>query len=97
MAGFNCKSKIDGIIDPLERSLILSGDNRKELEKVIAHFQQDPDSLNSGRPLSSSAIWRIQNTSWGIGWTVWIPYFLIGPTGSGKKSFNCYVILYMTR
>lgn len=42
---FNCSNKIDGINDPLERNLVLSGTNRQELEKVITHFKRDPDSL----------------------------------------------------
>jgi len=42
---FGCKSKIEAIIDPLERNLVLSGKNRPELEKVITYFKKDPDSL----------------------------------------------------
>lgn len=40
-----CKNKAVKISDPLEKNMVLSGKNRGELEKVIAHFKRDPDSL----------------------------------------------------
>jgi len=47
----------DGNFSPLEKNLILAGKNRPELEKVIAHYQQNPeDSLKL-----KSAIFLISN------------------------------------
>lgn len=41
-----CGKKELNIRDPLEHNLVLSGDNRPELETVLAHYRKDPsDSL----------------------------------------------------
>ncbi len=41
-----CGMKEQTIRDPLEYNLVLSGENRPELEKVLAHYREDPsDSL----------------------------------------------------
>jgi len=45
ITSFNCRRQPLEISDPLERNLVFSGSNREELEKVIAHFKKDPDSL----------------------------------------------------
>ncbi len=42
---FNCREQIIESHDPLEKNLVFAGNNREELEKVIAHFKQDSDSL----------------------------------------------------
>lgn len=44
-ASFNCREQFIESLDPLEKNLGFAGNNRPELEKVIAHFKQDSDSL----------------------------------------------------
>ena len=43
---WSCVTREQEIQDPLERNLVLAGDNRPELEKVLTHYRKDPaDSL----------------------------------------------------